>query len=142
MAYCVHTICIENGFKLHFSTTYTSSNIKIEACKHIWVVNSLSKLQYSHLFLIIFILTTIFAICAESWVIAVIYGRPLPFTATAILCPFSTFKSNHRDSEFVKLILVELLEYQVVGVCHSLSMIFNYQNLDLKSLEQAGVIPN
>ena len=28
MAYCVHTICIETGFKLHFATTYNSSNIK------------------------------------------------------------------------------------------------------------------
>ena len=43
MAYCVHTICIENGFKLHFSSTYTSSNIKIEACKHICVVILFAK---------------------------------------------------------------------------------------------------
>ena len=28
MAYCVHTICIGTGFKLHFATTYNSSNIK------------------------------------------------------------------------------------------------------------------
>ena len=28
MAYCVHTICIETGFKLHFAPTYNNSNIK------------------------------------------------------------------------------------------------------------------
>ena len=49
MAYCVHTICIENGFKLHFSTTYTSSNIKIEAWKHVWVVSLFAKFQRTSL---------------------------------------------------------------------------------------------
>ena len=49
MAYCVHTICIENGFKLHFSTTYASSNIKIEAWKHVWVVSLFAKFQRTSL---------------------------------------------------------------------------------------------
>ena len=132
MAYCVHTICIENGFKLHFSTTYTSSNIKIEAWKHVWVVSLFAKFQRTSLL-------NHFHPHDDLCNLRGKLGNRSDIRHTA---------SFHRNCNPPPLFYIQIkpefffgfLEYQ--GVCHSLSMIFNYQNLDLKSLQQAAVIPN
>ena len=45
MAYCVHTICIETGFKLHFAPTRHQFKHQ-KTCKHTLAVNELFQFQW------------------------------------------------------------------------------------------------